>query len=228
MKKYDWLLFDADDTLFRFDAIGALRLLFSHYGIKFSDDDYHAYQTVNYALWQAYQRGEINTAQLQHRRFASWAHRLRVTTDELADGFEKAMLEVGKPLDGAISLLNSVNGKTKLGIITNGFAQMQKARLQRNNMEHHFEFIVISELVGIPKPHRGIFDHALSLMGNPARKNVLMIGDNLESDILGGINAEIDTCWLNTNNKPSLDHIKPHYQVSSLTELEKLITKASQ
>jgi len=223
MNNYDWILFDADDTLFHFDAIGALKLMFLDYGINFTKDDFFAYQTVNYALWQQYQRNEITAAQLQDRRFSAWGNRLRVSTAELTSAFQKAMAEVCTLLDGATDLLDNLKDNTKFGIITNGFAEMQQARLERNGIAHHFEFVVISEVVGTPKPHRGIFDHALTLMDNPARDRVLMVGDNLESDILGGINAELHTCWLNTNKKPAMNHIKPHHQVSSLREVEKLI-----
>ena len=85
---------------------------------------------------------------------------------------------------------------------------------------------MISEEVGVAKPHRDIFEHALTIMGRPQRDNVLMVGDNPDSDILGGINAGLDTCWFNRENKPIPDGIIPKYQVSSLWGLEQLLFKS--
>jgi 5'-nucleotidase len=133
------------------------------------------------------------------------------------------MAEICIPLDGAMSLLNALKGKTKLGIITNGFTELQQARLDRNGFNDYFDLLVISEQVGFAKPHPRIFEHALTNMGNPAPENVLMVGDNPASDILGGINAGFDTCWLNSHNRLLLEGIFPKYQVSSLAELEELL-----
>lgn len=130
------------------------------------------------------------------------------------------MAEICTPIEGAVNLLNSLKGKTSLGIITNGFAELQKTRVERMGLKDHSDLFIISEQVGIAKPHPKIFEHALDLMGNPARDNVLMVGDNPDSDILGGINVGIDTCWLNRTNKPTPKGIKPSYQVASLIELE--------
>ena len=101
----------------------------------------------------------------------------------------------------------------------------KKRVLERTGLKEHFDLLVISEQVGMAKPQPGIFDHALALIGNPDRDRVLMVGDNVDSDILGGLNAGLHTCWLNTQNKPVPEGIKPHYQVASLTELELLFKK---
>ena len=79
---------------------------------------------------------------------------------------------------------------------------------------------MISEEIGFAKPHFGIFDHALSLMGNPERERVLMVGDNPDSDILGGMNAGFHTCWLNVDDRETPAHITPQHQVRSLAELK--------
>jgi putative hydrolase of the HAD superfamily/5'-nucleotidase len=119
-----------------------------------------------------------------------------------------------------------LKGRAKLGIITNGFVELQQVRLERTGLREHFELLVISEEVGVAKPHRDIFEHALTIMGSPQRDNVLMVGDNPDSDILGGINAGLDTCWFNRENKPIPDGIIPKYQVSSLWGLEQLLFKS--
>ena len=223
MKAYEWILFDADETLFDFDSFKGLQCMFSRLDVLFTHQDYLDYQVINKPLWVQYQRGMITAVQLQHDRFSAWAEKLDMPASQLNRLFLDAMAEICTPLDGAVSLLNALNGKVKLGIITNGFTQLQQLRLERTGLSDHFELLVISEQIGIAKPDRRIFDHAFSIMGNPARESVLMVGDNLETDILGGINAGVDTCWLNANKKPSSEHIKPRHEVTSLVELEHLL-----
>lgn len=225
MKKYPWILFDADETLFHFDSLRGLQVMFAQYGMNFSEQDYHEYQIINKPLWVQYQNGAITAQELQCQRFAAWADKLRVEAQELNSAFLSAMADICKPLDGAVNLLNLLQGKAKLGIITNGFTELQQARLERTGLKQHFEFIVISEEIGIAKPHQGIFEHALTLMGQPARADVLMIGDTPESDILGGMNAGLDTCWINANGKILPEGIIPNYQVNSLRELHARMEK---
>lgn len=223
MKNYQWILFDADDTLFHFDAFAGLKLMFAQFDIEFSESDYQEYQAVNKLLWVDYQNGEINAKQLQIKRFNHWANKLSQSAQDLNSEFLKAMAEICKPLPGAEELLNSLNGRTKLGIVTNGFTELQEARLARTGLRHHFEVLVISEQVGLAKPDPAIFDHALELMGRPSRDQVLMVGDNPDSDILGGLNSGLDTCWFNAHKKLTPTHIKPHYEVNSLAQLQILL-----
>ena len=226
MKIYEWILFDADDTLFHFDAFRGLQSMFGRFGIEFREQDYQVYQVVNQALWLDYQRGTITAQQLQRQRFNTWAKQLNILPQELNHAFLAEMAEISTPLDGAVNLLNTLKGKIKLGIITNGFTELQQIRLERTGLHKHFDLLVISEQVGVAKPHPAIFEHALSQMGHPAPENVLMVGDNPESDILGGNHAGLDTCWLNMHNKPTPEGIVPHYQLASLSELENLLGAA--
>jgi 5'-nucleotidase len=223
VKTYKWILFDADETLFHFDAFSGLQRMFSRFGIEFTNEDYQEYQILNKSLWIDYQNGIITALQLQHDRFNAWANKLSISPHDLNNSFLSTMAELCMPVDGAINLLNSLKGKIKLGIITNGFIQLQRTRLERTGLHEHFDLLVISEEVGVAKPHPQIFEHALLKMGNPHPKEVLMVGDTLESDILGGINAGFDTCWFNVKNISAPKNIKPHYQISSLSQLESLL-----
>ncbi|MDR3477230.1 MAG: pyrimidine 5'-nucleotidase [Gammaproteobacteria bacterium] len=228
MKTYEWILFDADDTLFHFDAWTGLQRMFAQYGINFTPEDHEAYEAINQPLWKHYQNGTITAEELQNQRFDMWALKLGVSAQELNMAFMNSMAEICTTLDGAINLLSALQGKVQLGIITNGFTHLMQARLQRTGLASHFDLLVISEEAGMAKPQKGIFDYALSMIGNPLRDRVLMVGDNPESDILGGINAGIDTCWLNTHNKPLPTGIVPMYQVASLSELQNLLLDEKQ
>lgn len=201
--KWDWIFFDADETLFTFDSFTGLQRMFLDYSVTFTAEDFQDYQAVNKPLWVDYQNGAITSLQLQHGRFESWAERLKV--------------EAG--------LLNAIRGNAKIGIITNGFSALQQVRLERTGLRDYFDLLVISEEVGVAKPNKKIFDYALEQAGNPDRSRVLMVGDTAESDILGGINAGLATCWLNAHHREQPEGIAPTWTVSSLHELEQLLCK---
>jgi len=218
--KYQWILFDADETLFHFDAFAGLQLMFSRFNQQFERQHYQDYQNTNLALWDAYQAGKINAQQLQEQRFAHWANKLAVPAQHLNQAFLEAMADICKLLPGAKDLLDSLKDKVKLGIITNGFTALQQIRLERTGLSGYFQTLVISEQVGVAKPDKAIFEHAFEQMQQPNRQQVLMVGDNPHSDIQGGINAGIDTCWLNREQQPLPQGIQPKHQVTSLQELQ--------
>lgn len=220
---YTWVLFDADETLFYFDAFAGLKLMFAGFGVDFTQADFDEYQLVNKPLWVDYQDGKITAAELQITRFEAWAAKLAVSAMTLNSAFLAAMAEICSPLPGARELLAALQGKAKLGIITNGFTELQTVRLERTGLQHHFDILVISEKVGMAKPDVGIFEHAFELMGHPERETVLMVGDNPHSDIQGGINAGIHTCWYNVHGHDAPAGIAPHYQVRSHQELHSLL-----
>ena len=222
---WDWIFFDADETLFTFDSFGGLQRMFLDYSITFTAEDFQDYQAVNKPLWVDYQNGAITALQLQHQRFDLWAERLNVTPGLLNDAFLNAMAEICEPLPGAVSLLDSLKGKAKLGIITNGFTALQQIRLERTGLRDYFDALIISEQVGVPKPDPRIFDYALEQAGNPDRSRVLMVGDTAESDIRGGINSGLSTVWLNPHGRAQPEGIQPTWTVTSLNELEQLLCK---
>ncbi len=221
--KYDWILFDADDTLFHFDAFQGMQLMFERKGVTFSEQDYSNYQSVNKPLWVDYQNGEISAEQLKHIRFQSWADKLGTTTQELNRAFLQAMADICAPLPGAKDLIEALAGKVRLGIITNGFTELQRVRLERTGMAEYFELVTISEQVGVAKPDPMIFAHTYQQMGEPEKHRVLMVGDNPHSDIVGGLNFGLETCWLNMAGHPQIEGIAPQYTVDSLHQLKQIL-----
>lgn len=113
--KWDWIFFDADETLFTFDSFGGLQRMFLDYSVTFTAEDFQDYQAVNKPLWVDYQNGAITALQLQHQRFDVWAERLNVSPGVLNEAFLNAMADICAPLPGAVSLLDSLKGKVKLG-----------------------------------------------------------------------------------------------------------------
>lgn len=218
--KYKWIIFDADETLFHFDNFAGLKHMLAKHDISFEKQDYDEYQTVNKQLWVEYQNNQITAEQLQTRRFKLWSDRLKISPKDLNKQFLESMAEICQTLPGATELVKYLfDNNVRMAIITNGFVQLQQIRLERTGMLPYFSPVVISELVGVAKPHLTIFQHALVQMGNPDKDKILMVGDTLESDIVGGINFGIDTCWLNHHNKTHPKEITPTFQIRSLDEL---------
>lgn len=221
--KYSYVLFDADETLFRFDILAGMTRMFKAYGIQFTKDDYVHYQKTNKQLWLDYQDGKISADYLQVTRFNEWAEKLDVPAKELNDAFLDSMAQICEPLPGAIELLNKLKPHAKLGIITNGFARLQTVRLEHTGLKDMFDWLVISELVGIAKPNKAIFEHTFELMGNPDKSQILMVGDTASSDVLGGNNAGIDTCWLQHPGEQLPEGITPTYTITTLDQLQSIL-----
>ena len=221
--KYQWIIFDADETLFHFDAFSGLKALFKRYDIAFSQQDFGQFQTINKPLWVQYQNGEITARELQVNRFAAWAEKLGVEPTLLNQQFIESMADICQCLPGARKLLELLHGKAKLAIITNGFTALQKVRLARTDLAHFFEHVIISEQVGVAKPNPEIFSYALEKLGCSDKSKVLMVGDTLGSDILGGKNFGLDTCWINHEGDNALDNVGATFEVTCLTGLYNLI-----
>ncbi|WP_127346149.1 pyrimidine 5'-nucleotidase [Pseudidiomarina mangrovi] len=227
IERYDWLLFDADDTLFHFDGSLGLEALFNSFDAVFTPDDFKQFQTLNKPLWDQYAQGLVTADEVQIRRFVPLAQRFGVTAEQLNSDFIDAMAELCEPLPGALNLVHALSERVQLGIITNGFTELQDRRMRRVGFDRHFDLLVISEQVGVAKPHLDIFEHAFARMNNPARERILMVGDNLHTDVAGGRNAGIDTCWLNHHGKAAPAELQPTYEVSNLLQLHQLLLGAA-
>ena len=217
--KYEWILFDADETLFSFNSYLGLKPLLSRYGVEFSEEDYAAFQAVNKPLWIEYQEKKISAKELQTRRFA---HLSALTGQDplvLNQELMAQMALVSTPLEGVMDMLSALAGKVKMGIITNGFHALQQKRLENTKTTDFFEMVVVSEIVGAAKPAPEIFEYAFERIEDLNKRSVLMVGDTLTSDILGGNQVGIDTCWFNPQQQPNDTTIQPTYEIQHIRQL---------
>ncbi|EFX91091.1 dUMP phosphatase [Actinobacillus ureae] len=221
--KYRWILFDADETLFSFNSYDGLKAMLARYHIDFSQADYEQFQAVNKPLWVAYQNNEITAKDIQVRRFAKLSVQTGVDALQLNQELMAEMAFVSKPLNGVIAMLNQLYGKVKMGIITNGFTELQQQRLLNTNTQHFFEFVAVSEQIGAAKPDRQVFEYAFALMDEPDKTKILMVGDTLASDVLGGNNAGIDSCWFNHARVVNDTQIRPTYEIADIAELIEIV-----
>ncbi|MGM0526038.1 MAG: pyrimidine 5'-nucleotidase [Pseudomonadota bacterium] len=223
---YDWVVFDADETLFTFDARRGLSALFGRYGMDFDDQLFSQFKTVNQPLWKGFQDGELTAKDIKQRRFVPWERKFGKSSEAINTEFMSCMAGITETIEGTERLLKSLHGKAKMGIITNGFVELQQERLEKTSTHHYFDFLLVSEAVGIAKPDPEIFHHAhkqyMSEQLSPER--ILMVGDNPHSDILGGLNAGWHTCWFNRGSSDKPEDINPHHTITHLDQLTQLLS----
>jgi 2-haloacid dehalogenase len=221
--KYRWLLFDADGTLFDYDRaeVAALAKTFEDMGLAFLPAYAAAYRQINEEMWLRFEQGGISQQRLKTKRFEQLFDQFGVACD--ADRFSARYLHnlaaASQLVDGAEAIVKKLYGETGLMIVTNGLSDVQRSRFARSSINRYFDDIVISEEVGAAKPDGRIFDVAFERMGNPPRHDVLIVGDSLTSDMKGGSDYGIDTCWFNPERKPPDLELDIRFEIRDLEEL---------
>lgn len=228
MKEIKHVFFDLDHTLWDFEKNSALAFekIFEelNFGIdskKFMD----IYNPINVAYWKLYERNEIDQETLRINRVkdAFEAIEFPITLDEIniiSDLFIKYLTSNNHLIDGTIELLDYLKDKYTLHIITNGFSSVQEVKLQKSNLDKYFVTITDSEAAGNKKPHKTIFQHALTI-ANASKNESIMIGDSIEADVLGAINFGMKAVYFNPENDKISHHEIIHIQ--KLTQLKNIL-----
>lgn len=221
---YTTILFDVDDTLLDFGMTEekALHNTFMHFGLPTGLVDYRAsYKEISKVLWGNLERGEMTLPELGVERFRQLflRHELEIDAAEFSGVYLNYLGKETHLIQGAAELCNQLSADYRLAIITNGFTAVQTERIKNSPFGHLFEQIIMSEEAGFQKPDTGIFDYAFSRLGITDKEKVLIVGDSLTSDIQGGINYGIDTCWFNPNFNENQLGITPTYEIHSLMDL---------
>lgn len=220
---YKILLFDLDNTLLDFDAneSDSLDKLFRLHGLVLTDEARAAYQSVNKRLWNAYEIGKIPLAEVLGTRFAETMLALGQTVD--GDEWENAYRELlgngSQLMHGAPALCQSLSKTHRLFIITNGVTETQHKRLREAGLSDFFEGIFTSQEIGAQKPSSAFFDYIATHIRDFEKKDALIIGDSLNTDIKGGLLAGIDTCWFNRKEQAPSAEIPSTYTITALDAL---------
>lgn len=228
---FDFLFIDLDDTVLDFKKAEhvALCKTLSEAGIEPSDGVCARYSQINRSYWERLERKEVTREQLQIGRFTDLMAEYGVQGDaRWCAGRYMENLGMGHYfLPGAEEALCSLSQRYKLYLASNGNTKIQKSRIASAGIEKYFEEIFISAAVGADKPDKGFFDYCFARIPGFNPKKAMIVGDSLSSDILGGKNAGITTCWVNPAHKPCREGIIPDYEIESLSQLEALLKTVS-
>ena len=228
MAKYYCILFDADNTLLDFDAAEskALADTLRNYGIEPDAETVQTYRTINGELWRQLEKGQIRRDKLMAERFTrflkavnaagSGAEMNQYYLDQLSTHPDLAAPNV-------LDVMKELAEVATLAVVTNGFDRVQSRRVAESGLKEFVEEVFVSEKLDSEKPNRKIFDTALRSLGVENRERVLMVGDSLTSDIQGGINAGLDTCWFNPSHNENPGKVCPTYEIETLEELYPLV-----
>ena len=224
---YKFLIFDADNTLFDFNKAekNALFKVLYDIGIKPNEKMVSSYIAINNVLWKMYEKGETTQQKLKIERFrrlfnqiGSDADYLKASEDYLIYLSEGAFL-----LPDALDLITELKTGYVLGMLTNGISSVQHPRLARSPFHGIFDAVVVSGDIGISKPNPEIFRILAEKAGISNKKEMIIFGDSLSSDIKGGLNYGIDTCWFNPKFNKNKTDIVPKYEISSLKEIYRIL-----
>lgn len=227
--KYEIILFDADETLFDFKKSerNAFKNTMFEFNIDY-DENHHLkiYHDINSSIWKEFEEGLISQEKLKVERFKRLSANLNISFDEIefAKSYMNHLANASFLYEDSVALLESLHKNFRLSIITNGLKYVQNNRIRKSIIAKYFDDIVVSEEVMVSKPNPKIFEHALNNINHTDKSNVLIVGDSLTSDIQGGINFGIDTCWFNPNKIVNKTGIIPTYEISNLMHLKDIVS----
>lgn len=226
---YKYLLWDIDGTVLDFLAseAHAIRALFKKYDLgTCSDEMLTMYSDINAKYWQKLERNELTKAEILVGRFKEFFSLIGVDTsiaERFNADYQPALGDYVVFVDKAKEILLSQKGKYNLVAVTNGTKVAQEKKLRLSGLDAIFDAIFISENVGAEKPNKEYFDYVFEKLGIARKKEVLIIGDSLTSDMKGGFLAEIDTCWFNPNHKSNTLAIPITYEIDNLGKVNEIV-----
>ena len=218
------IFFDLDHTLWDFDKNSNLTFI-KIFALNKLDIDINifleAYHPINTNYWDLYRENKVSKEKLRFYRLADTFKKLKIEVRDsmikkLSHDYIDCLTDFNNLIPGAIEILKYLDNKYNMHIITNGFKEVQKKKLEESTITRYFKTITISEEVGYKKPNPIIFNYALE-KANTVNTRSLMIGDSYQADILGAINVGIDAILFNYHNIDPTDKITSVNSLSDLT-----------
>ena len=225
------ILWDVDGTLLDFNAAerAAIRTLFADFGLGECTDAMLArYHEINIDFWQRLERKELSKKQVLTGRFEQFFSEYGINTGVVPEFNERYQVTLGDTIvfcDDSLNIVRALKGKVKQYAVSNGTVVAQTKKLDRSKLGEQMDGIFLSERLGVEKPDRAFFDRVFSAIRVYDRSTVMIVGDSLTSDIRGGMNAGIKTCWYNPAGKPIPDDYRVDHVISDLHELTDLLEK---
>lgn len=239
MSKYETLIFDLDDTLIdnNLSIKYAFTIIINQLGIEYSDDLFFKWKKFDTAYWHTWESGNmiipdsIKTLEdkiiyLRSNRFVIFFKKLKIDfqTAVAINELYCSMLGVNiVEIENACKLLQELNSDYEIIIATNGPKDAAINKLEKAKLKSYISSIICSEEIGFSKPMPEFFNFLYDKAQNKDKNKMLLIGDSLTTDILGGMNNGIDTCWFNPNNNSLPEEYCPTMTINRLLQLKKKI-----
>lgn len=225
------ILWDVDGTLLDFHAAerAAIRSLFQRFALgECTDEMLQRYAKINRSYWERLERGELSRAEVLIGRFREFFEKEGLDVS-VADAFNQAyQLSLGDTIvycDNCMDIICSLSGKVKQYVVSNGTIVAQEKKLRLSGIGEKMDGIFLSEQLGVEKPNKAFFDHVFEEIGEYEKDQVLIVGDSLTSDIRGGNNAGIKTCWYNPGHAENHENVCVDYEIENLQEVFTILQK---
>lgn len=227
MTVYKHIFFDLDQTIWDFETNSRETLLelsvkydFASRGIASPDDFLNEYFPINERMWHDYRKGLVDKHTLRYGRFEEALKKFHIDDKHLAGNIANdytfmAPLKTNM-FPHALQVLDYLKQKYTLHIITNGFEEVQHIKIKNCRIDHYFEQVITSERAGFKKPDKRIFEYSMNITNSMAA-NSLMIGDNMEADIIGARDAGIHQVYFNPSGQEHSETVT--YEIRNLKEL---------
>ncbi len=222
-----FVLLDLDNTILDFNTAErtALGRAFETLRLPFSEEIAALYSRINIRHWEMLENGLLTREQVLVRRFEALFQELQMSADafQAQELYENNLCEGHWFMPGAQELLERLSGSCRLFICSNGSQAVQDRRIESAGIAPYFEKIFISEHMGSNKPEKRFFDACFAQIPGFQARRAVIVGDSLTSDIRGGINAGIRTCWYNPRGLENTGCIEPDHEIRRLGELPALL-----
>jgi YjjG family noncanonical pyrimidine nucleotidase len=229
MPRYAAILLDLDDTLLDFGASqkSAFETTLGSLGVPPEDEIFQQFRAINHELWALYEQEALSKQDVFTTRWQRLfeTHAVGVEPREINDRFLTDLAENPIWLDGAQEFCRELAAQFKLILVTNGDAMTARSRIKHSGLADLCHGVVISDEVGVAKPHPRIFEHALAVAGAKDKSAVLMIGDNFHADVGGALKFGIDACWFNPSGAASSGEFAPTFVARSHVEIRSWLGK---
>ncbi len=225
---FQWLLFDADNTLLDFKQASrkAFWETLTEFELECNEERFVLYKKLNAGVWQEFEQKKITAERLRVKRFELFFEALEIEGVDAADSnrlFLENLVLHSEAYEGTVELLHALKQKYRISLVTNGLKEVQRPRLDKVRMTSLFDSIVVSDEIGVAKPDPAYFEVVFgSIPKPPGREEVLIIGDNLHSDIRGGQDFGIRTCWV-SHGQHNDTGIQPDFEIESVLEIHALL-----
>ena len=223
------ILWDVDGTLLDFIAAekAAIKTLFGEFNLgQCSDEMIKRYSEINKTYWQRLERGEITKQEVLVGRFKEFFKSEGIDISVVEEFNSLYQLRLGDTIvyhDDSLEIIKSLQGRVRQYVVSNGTVEAQSKKLRLSGLGELVDGIFLSEQIGVEKPNIEFFDKVLEEIKPADRSSILIVGDSLTSDIQGGNNAGIVTCWYNPLGDKAPDKYRIDYEISDLHQIYEII-----